>query len=290
MARGGSNQGVVDFGRGLLETGDLAPVYVALHGMVVGGKVDAGTQLKRWLVAYWCFYHCGAASYLSEFEGRDFWRSMAQAAANEVAAPTGGRWPRGAERRHFRGAASVRAVRALSESYDSGEEMFNYVVGPWSAAAKPFAEVAGRARENPLFGPWISFKVCDMVERLGYQPVDFDEAAVFMFKDPARAADMVWEQYVGPLSKSKVPELERRHRVVERLCREFEDYRAPPRGDRAVNIQEVETVLCKWKSHRNGHYPLGKDIREIRHGLSEWADRCQTAFEMRSHMPPEVEA
>lgn len=41
----------------------------------------------------------------------------------------------------------------------------------------------------------------------------------------------------------------------------------PGRVKRMVLVQEVETVLCKWKAHRNGHYPPGKDTRELRQAL-----------------------
>jgi hypothetical protein len=44
---------------------------------------------------------------------------------------------------------------------------------------------------------------------------------------------------------------------------------APPARDRLVNVQECETVLCKYKSHINGHYPPGKDTLEVLHGLKE---------------------
>lgn len=54
-----------------------------------------------------------------------------------------------------------------------------------------------------------------------------------------------------------------------------------------MNIQEVETVLCKWKSHMNGHYPLWNDIREINGGLEPWAGRCSAARAFLNHMPKE---
>jgi hypothetical protein len=46
-------------------------------------------------------------------------------------------------------------------------------------------------------------------------------------------------------------------------------YKAPPRFERAINIQEIETILCKWKSHMNGHYKVGKDTHEIHEALKE---------------------
>jgi hypothetical protein len=62
--------------------------------------------------------------------------------------------------------------------------------------------------------------------------------------------------------------------AYDRLIKELGDLRAPPRYERPINIQEVETILCKWKSHLSGHYELGKDIIEVRHGLLRYA-KCK---------------
>ncbi len=97
------------FGHTLFRSQDLDPVYLAAPQAVRDG------QLHRWLVSYCLFYHCGAACFLSEQE--DFWRALMIAAKNETPTPFGGRWPRGAERRHFRGGAAVKAVAVLQQRY-----------------------------------------------------------------------------------------------------------------------------------------------------------------------------
>ena len=74
-------------------------------------------------------------------------------------------------------------------------------------------------------------------------------------------------------------------KVLDYLLGEFSGFKAPPLSDRAVNIQEVETVLCKWKSHMNGHYPLLNDIVDIRSGLEPWTGKCSAARAFLSHMP-----
>ncbi|GAG17632.1 unnamed protein product, partial [marine sediment metagenome] len=53
-------------------------------------------------------------------------------------------------------------------------------------------------------------------------------------------------------------------------------------------LQEVETVLCKWKSHMNGCYPMGKDTREITEGLAPWAGYTSVR-EFREYMPAMVD-
>lgn len=271
------------FGRQLIETGDLDPIYIALTNM----EFDDEAHLHRWLIAYWCFYHAGVACWLSEARGPDFWAAMKTAAANVSPTPTGERWPRGSERRHFRGEASVKAVRTLWGKYlEFPEVMVEYIVGPLENQPVPFGEVSGRAQEHPLFGPWIGFKVADMVDRVLERPVSFDNAAVFMFADPTKAALKLWALKAG-LNETAVPKDRDKaiNQVVDYLIAHFADLRAPPKGDRPIGLQEVETVLCKWKSHMNGHYPLFNDIDEINEGVLPWRTTCKTAEAFAHAMP-----
>lgn len=279
---------IEEFGRHLITSGDLDPVYIALPKAVV--ETD---QQSRWLIAYWCFYHCGVASWLSERRGVAFWEGMLEAAANASSAPTGGRWPRGSERRHFRGAAAIKAVLALEKRYGlHPEEMVKYismdhVTRPIETI--PYVKIAERTREHLLFGPWIAFKVADMLERINGVPINFDEAAVFMFKDPTRAAEMLYRKKAGLPDTAKIKTAKIIPEVVDYLTKEFNDLSAPPLRDRPIGLQEVETVLCKWKSHMNGHYPLNNDIIEIREGVSEWAAHSETAKAFLHFMPEEAD-
>jgi hypothetical protein len=278
------------FGHHLLETHDLDPIYTGLKN--VQWSED---QLHRWLVAYWCFYHAGAACWLSESKGEHFWTAMRKAAENVSPAPNGGRWPRGSERRHFRGQQGIAAVLDLQERYgDAPEDMVGYIIGPYRAPEPlPFQVVAERAKEHRAFGPWIAFKVADMMDRVVGVPVDFDKAAIFMFDDPITGALMLWRKMA-----LKLPDTELRHStimpkkfddtieyVVMYLKDKFRSYDAPPTGDRKVNLQEIETILCKWKSHMSGHYPLYNDIDEIHYGLDDWMDTCSTVREFKQALP-----
>jgi len=272
---------ILTFGRHLLDSGDLDPVYIALSK----AEFDEAT-LHRWMIAYWCFYHCGAASYMAQFEGNDFFKVMYTAAKNEELAPTGGRWPRGHERRHFRGEQGTSAVLALHKKYGGAPEDMVATILEAARANPSFEHVSRAVQEHRNFGPWIGFKVCDMVDRVLEQKVDFTEAAVFMFKDPVKAALMLWRLHHGyPESAMPKDQTAVIHQVVEHLKKEFQDYNAPPNQDRAVDLQEVETVLCKWKSHMNGHYPFFNDITEINDGLQDWLPHSEVARSFHHFMP-----
>lgn len=274
---------IVEFGKHLLDSGDLDPVYIALHK--AGWSEE---YLYRWLIAYWCFYSAGAACYIAEAEGREFWLRMMVAAKNEEPTPFGGRWPRGHERRHFRGDAAVQATKKLMGRYlNAPEDMVRYIADSAHAhETVPFAEVANRVKEHPLFGPWIAFKVADMLDRLEIQRVDFDEAAVFMFKDPTEAALMLWRQTQG-LPETARPKDQKAviHAVVAHLKETFKDYTAPPLHERPVDLQEVETILCCWKSHTRGHYPKFNDTHEINDGLADWLAHSNPARDFAYAMP-----
>jgi hypothetical protein len=271
--------GIVPFGKHLIESGDLDPVYIALHE----AKLEP-TLLKRWLLVYWTFYHCGVASYIADADNVElFWERWSLAASNLDPAPISGRWPRGHERRHMRGMNAVRCWEAMAGRYFEAPERFVDVTVPGPTTCR---EVIKRVRDHVQFGPWIGFKVADMTERVLGTPVDFTNAEVFIFDDPRKAALLFWRlsqnqpEGARPRDEGKVLEL-----AVHFLKESFANHVAPPRNDRPIGLQEVETVLCKWKSHLNGHYPLNNDILEIRAGLQPWCEHSETARRVLAAMP-----
>jgi hypothetical protein len=272
-----------EFGAHLLQTNDLDPIYVALHKMKMEPQ-----KMKRWLLAYWCFYSAGFACWASEYpQPSIYWRWMRTAAENTTESPAGGRWPRGFERRHARGEAGIKMVASLEEKYQHPEEFSNAVMGPEEVTT--CTRVIERAKDHYLFGPWISFKIADMLERCLGAAIKFEESEIFFFDQPKEAAIAYWRQFLRlPVSAKPRNELEAITAVCAKLTKHFGDFKAPPRYDRPVGIQEVETILCKWKSHQNGSYPLLNDINEARHGIASWAKVCATALSFQESLPSEA--
>jgi hypothetical protein len=180
-------------------------------------------------------------------------------------------------------------VTSLQARYGDRPENMALYVGARATEEErlPFRTVSARAQEHRGFGPWIAWKIADMLERVMGVPVDFSDADIFMYKDPEKAAMMLFEQRYPLPSGARVKKRVVLPKVLDYLLGEFSGFRAPPLSDRAVNIQEVETVLCKWKSHMNGHYGLFTDIREINNGLQPWVSSCEAARAFYSHMPKE---
>jgi hypothetical protein len=267
--------GCVEFGSELIMSCDLDPVYVAVRH----GKLRDHAQLCRLLVAYWCLYNLGAAARLSELSEKKFWEFLGGAASNTdltgrvLPEHAGNRWPRGTERRHWRGDQAIASFYSVRErARDNAEALVD-----WLGAGETFLEVLKRVRQLKGFGPWIGFKVADMLERVAGYDVSFADCELAFYDEPRRGAALYLTsiKQAGKASADNFVDVAVKHLLHESR---LGAYRAPPLlmgKRRRINVQEVETVLCKWKSHLGGHYAVGKDTREVYHGLVGWGDAAE---------------
>jgi len=257
MKDDGERLGVVEFGRRLLETADLDPLYVILWD----AKMKRGA-LCRWLVAYWCYYHAGLCCWI--VDQPDFWIAMLTVAQG------GKEYPRGTERRHFRGQLAVDSVKRLLDHAGTAEGLVDWLIDAGPTAAG----VMKRVTELHGFGEWVKWKVPDMIERLGLAPLRFDAGDIDqMFTSSKQGAATVCETY--GLKQGLLPA----HRY---LVRKLGRFRAPPALDRMIGVQETETIFCKWHSHLGGHYPIGKDTTEIHEGLCRYGGCVSTQKLLRA--------
>lgn len=251
----------VEWGKRLIETQDHDPLYSGLYAW--GGGEGGRDRLRRYLVAYWSCYSVGASHWISQHEGLDFWRWLHTAAQNEVGPDKIGacdmeRWPRAHERRHWRGQKCVDSVNHMCAVYPDPEAMvveLETLPGPVNLAAVELS-----VTRWPQFGPWIAFKAADMLERVMGTPVSFPDSITTFYRDPRKAGDMMM-----PLLGCESPQ-----QVTEVLLSAYSGMEVPGRPGRKVNVQEVETVMCKWKSARNGKYWIGLDTRDHREELERW--------------------
>ena len=265
------------FGRALFRTQDLDPIYVALL------KTARGDQLHRWLVAYWLFYNAGAASWLSEREGKDFWHALMVAAKNETPTPFNGRWPRGAERRHFRGENAITAVDALQRRYARPEDMVTFLLD----GQMDIRSVIARAQRHHQVGSWLAFKVADMIDAVLGAEVRQDDLTTFLYDTPRQSIIENWQ--AGRLPFTTNDEATALTKAVFWLAEQLNDCIIPHKPGQRPDWFSLETVWCKHLSHVHGHYPKGKDIREIRHGLEPWLESSPTAKRFLGAMPPRAD-
>lgn len=255
-----------EFGRKLIQSRDLDPVYMALETAEIPANVKA-----RLCLAYWCLYHLGAAAQLAERQtDLKYWDGLRLAAVNKPNV-----WPRGAERRHWRGQQAVDSVTSLYSIHKDPE----WIVRHWGEG-KTFEEVSRRIRVARGFGPWIAFKAADMLERCLKYSIDFSDCELGIYSEPRKGAALYWRgdenAKISP-EEVKLATLKLQHELRVQL--------APPDFKRGINVQEVESVFCKWKSYRHERYWVGKDILEVRHSLEGWGDLAQ---HLQNSMPREV--
>jgi len=267
----------VAWGRELIRTHDHDPLYTGLWGYAQAGgqnQTDRLGRVRRFMVAYWCCYSVGASWRISEHHGDNFWDWLEVAARNEesprdLKQVESDRWPRAHERRHWRGQKCVDSVAWLRERFPVPEDAVRSLEDLPGDINLQAVEL--EVTRWPQFGPWIAFKAADMMERVLGIPVEFPTSITSMYKDPRVGAEMA-----GPLLGGLVPQ-----RVTDLLLFEYRDMDAPPGGGRKVGVQEVETVLCKWKAaRRHGGYWIGADTESHRRELELW-----DAQELLRHYP-----
>ena len=228
---------------------DLDPIYVMLKRADLPRPI-----LYKWLLAYWCLYNATSAARVVEAADREEPRQYYTVLCGAVIE----NWPHGFERRHFRGKKAIDAVSELSR-FGSPKFIVESFMAP------TLAQVATNVMSHQQFGPWIAWKIADMIERILGMPVSFDDACLAMYRDPVMGAALLkFGDKHAPINAGEVNE------VVEQVLTELSPFKAPPSYDRPLNIQEVETLLCKYKAHVGGHYPLGNDSHEIKKGLMEY--------------------
>lgn len=253
---------ITPFGERLLTTGDLDPVYILLWKAQLPRR-----QLARWLWTYWLYYHVGVASYLSEIPDSKFWDTLVHSVHGTV-------HPRGAERRHFRDPEATHISRELRERRLSPSALLIRLFGRLGSR-KSLEGVLGALEPIRGFGPWVGFKITDMFERLDLYKVQVNPTDVFsMYKTPRKGAELLCNHYTNP--KNRGHSFNPYQWSYQHLLDALGQHSAPPRYERTINILEIETILCKWKSHQGGHYPLGKDTRECRQALLRYS-KCRTS-------------
>lgn len=265
-----------------MQTGDLDPIYVALNRV---GFDEA--QRNRWLTAYCAYYSAGVACYMSQFEGRIFWEMMMMAAKNLDEAPTpfGGRWPRGHERRHFRGGQAEKGIADWAARHgDEPEDMFEFI----ARSAPNFAGVRDRALTHRSVGTWLSFKMVDLVDACMGGNIDQGDSTPFFYDAPRNSMLRQWRELEG-WPDTTVPKRGMEPRVLlgmnDWLRGKLAGETSPHKPGQPLDNFCLETIWCKHQSHLNGHYPLYNDIDEINAGLAPWAPYSEAAQRFLAAMP-----
>ena len=241
-----------DFGTDLIMSYDLDPVYP----VIVATNMDDDMR-KRCCLAYWCFYHLGVASMIAERSSEYFYSEMRSQVTNKC--------PRGMERRYFYGNLAWNTIEGL-EKFGSPEEVVDMMT-----QHSCFQSVNIAAQSFYGFGDWIAWKIADMADRVLQIELDFSDTNLNIYKDPKQGA-----AYILTGDKKYLITEDELNGVVGDMETYYSGLLAPPFQDRPINIQEVETVLCKYKAHCLGFYPYGNDTIHIAKALKGWGDLAQS--------------
>ena len=241
-----------DFGADLITSYDLDPVYP----VIVATDMDVDMR-KRCCLAYWCFYHLGVSSIIAERPSKYFYDEMRSQVINKC--------PRGMERRYFYGDLAWNTIEGL-EDFGSPESVVDMMT-----QHSCFQSVNLAAQSFYGFGAWIAWKIADMADRVLQVELDFSDTSLNIYKDPKQgAAYILTGDKKYPITEKELDG------IVDEMEYEFAGLLAPPFQDRSINIQEVETILCKYKAHCLGFYPYGNDTLHIAKALKGWGDLAQS--------------
>lgn len=247
---------VITFGKRLIELDDLHPEYSLLwKAMNRSQDPWPKNRIRRWVLAYCLFSHCGAATMLCPYKDWDHFI--------DVATKIG---PRGKTRRYFRGKWMDQGLDYLRANFYTPHDVLLSL-----ASTHDFAALTKQIEEWPQWGTWASFKLIDMLERLGFIKVKVPVIAK-MDKKPTEGAAIIAKRYNYSIAKA-----------MGVLCDKFRSYSAPPRYERKINVLELETILCKWMSHRKGKYEPGKEVEETYEELTGWG---MLAKDLRQYVKP----
>ena len=237
---------VISFGKALLERNDLDPIYVMLYESSLSQE-----ELNEWLLAYWSFYHSGTSSLI--VDSPNYWETYRAASESK-------NFPRGHERRHFRAKIAFQSYLDLSSKFPTPSMAVESL-----KSATTLAEVTKRVKTWYGFGDWIAFKVADMLERLEIATIEFEVDKVFLFDSPREGAKILWNSINGNAPHPKPVDLA--NWASDFIVGNLTQFKAPPRYERPLNVQEAETILCKWKSYLGGHYKVGEDVESLQRAL-----------------------
>lgn len=214
------------FAKVLFESEDADPGY-----MLLGRAAMPVEQKQRFMTAWCAFYNPGIAAKASEYEGRTFWRYLELQYATAK---------RASERRHFRGKAGLNALASWQKQFVLPENMVKHMTSP------TFYGVQHKAKGVAQIGAYFVWKFADVQERVFRIPCVFPASA-------AKHSPKVPQQ--GALQIA--PDL-----AVGETYAMIADYmndagmRSPPWYDRAMNMQEAETVCCVYKQYTHGKWCL----------------------------------
>lgn len=244
------------FARKLFDTEDSDPGYMAIARC--GLPED---QVKRLIVGWLTFYDLGFAASISHLRDAKFW------AAIHAAYPTA---KRNSERRHFRGAAGLKALTAWQKAFPYPELMIDRL-----RASKPhYVDIRKRMRSIPQMGDYFMWKMCDLYDVLTGVDVEVEGQEHHAPKVPQEGAKLLWERAAHEIDTDHCDVAG----VFRLIVQAMEGRTAPPHHNRPFGLREAETVCCIYHKLRSGKYILGMRTAKARGRLMHFKSEANEAL------------
>ncbi len=136
-------------------------------------------------------------------------------------------------------------------------------------------------------GPWAAWKIIDLIncclgKEFDFSNLDFRVA----YEYPIRGLLLVSGE---DENDHKNIEDELYNKIIEKTISGLGSVNtllAPPRKERKINIQEIETCLCKYHSYYHNHYYLGHDIDRLHKRIEE--SNYEEIRRLKCHLPKKL--
>ena len=258
--------GWADFGQFLFNQRDADPGYYVVNYL----RADdyPADQLYRFAVAWCSFYNLGIAAKASELKGAKFYDYL------EMVYPTA---KRASERRHFRGAAGLKAIAQWRAKWPKPEQMAEWIIGNSTDYVTDLGDIRKRCESVAQMGDYFKWKWGDLSEVLRQEPLKFRGFEKHSPKVPVEGAKLI------ALDEGWLFDIEYvYHRIVaEMRKRKVKSYYAPWR---AFDVQDAETICCVYKQYRSGSYHPGIRTAKAFARLYKDGENCQTAKDAVHHL------
>jgi hypothetical protein len=232
---------VVDFGKVLLLSHDLAPLPTAIIRSNLMRDTD---RLKRFILAYMYFYNAGVAASLSMYTRGDFYDWFGSII--DVA-------PRYGTRSFMPPERLRTAVGRLQRVYRNPEDAINHVL----TAKDTYPAISGLALRLPQIGQRVIVRFVAMLHWLLEKPVSFPNGYPMCLAVNEAGRVVHGEDYKGGITKAEY------NACIEALCNELFMYDSPPKYNRGLGYFEIEILLRKHALKMSHTYQAGQEIPEL---------------------------
>jgi len=235
------------FSHKMLETKDIDPVYPVLQELNKGLMMDEQEFWLSFLYVAWYNLPVGLTAY-TKCPEPDL----------RILPKIDWSWPTGIERRANRGGKVVFHIESyLKTVAEYGDQYVFYTKDlDFSKQADPeqnWRIINTRLQTLHLNGRWAAYKHCEILRRVHGLPILAPDMGNAFSSGPRQGLALFYGEVEGNSPAA-----------IELLDEQALDLQARmAKWGVEVDIEELETLMCNWKSLVNGKYYIGHDIDEL---------------------------